>query len=194
MSIPAQSSQTAVEYTISQDFAAGYIAEQEKNLQGFLEKGQEDLATIGPLVGSHKLQDYQMQLMLLEQQTKKRLLMARTEQDITPGKQEQERGLQALEAQQMATTRKRPRPEVFVDSAPASRIKRARPKGPGKSRANIQESDKVSVQDHPSLATAVNQDSLGLDISNLDRNNTNCSEYKDHEVKIDPHLRYDRCL
>ncbi len=33
--------------------------------------------------GSHALQDYQMQLMLLEQQNKKRLLMARQEQDNT---------------------------------------------------------------------------------------------------------------
>ncbi len=32
--------------------------------------------------GNHALQDYQMQLMLLEQQNKKRLLMARQEQDI----------------------------------------------------------------------------------------------------------------
>ena len=36
--------------------------------------------------GNHALQDYQMQLMLLEQQNKKRLLMARQEQDnIRPG-------------------------------------------------------------------------------------------------------------
>lgn len=35
----------------------------------------------GPNNGSHALQDYQMQLMLLEQQNKKRLLMARQEQD-----------------------------------------------------------------------------------------------------------------
>lgn len=34
----------------------------------------------GP-TGNHALQDYQMQLMLLEQQNKKRLLMARQEQD-----------------------------------------------------------------------------------------------------------------
>lgn len=33
--------------------------------------------------GNHALQDYQMQLMLLEQQNKKRLLMARQEQDVT---------------------------------------------------------------------------------------------------------------
>jgi hypothetical protein len=32
--------------------------------------------------GNHALQDYQMQLMLLEQQNKKRLMMARQEQDI----------------------------------------------------------------------------------------------------------------
>lgn len=35
-----------------------------------------------PAGGNHALQDYQMQLMLLEQQNKKRLLMARQEQDI----------------------------------------------------------------------------------------------------------------
>ena len=34
-----------------------------------------------PSQGNHALQDYQMQLMLLEQQNKKRLLMARQEQD-----------------------------------------------------------------------------------------------------------------
>ena len=38
-------------------------------------------ANAGPQSGNHALQDYQMQLMLLEQQNKKRLLMARQEQD-----------------------------------------------------------------------------------------------------------------
>ena len=38
-------------------------------------------ATNGQQGGSHALQDYQMQLMLLEQQNKKRLMMARQEQD-----------------------------------------------------------------------------------------------------------------
>ena len=36
----------------------------------------------GTVGGNHALQDYQMQLMLLEQQNKKRLLMARQEQDL----------------------------------------------------------------------------------------------------------------
>ena len=39
--------QTAVEYTISQDFAAGFIAEQEKNLQGFFENDRADQAAGG---------------------------------------------------------------------------------------------------------------------------------------------------
>ncbi|KAF1955379.1 hypothetical protein CC80DRAFT_93127 [Byssothecium circinans] len=39
----------------------------------------------GPPQGNHALQDYQMQLMLLEQQNKKRLLMARQEQDSMTG-------------------------------------------------------------------------------------------------------------
>lgn len=38
-----------------------------------------------PPQGNHALQDYQMQLMLLEQQNKKRLLMARQEQDSMSG-------------------------------------------------------------------------------------------------------------
>src|SRR5690242_11533043 len=42
--------------------------------------------------GSHALQDYQMQLMLLEQQNKKRLLMARQEQDNMSGPHQQGQG------------------------------------------------------------------------------------------------------
>jgi hypothetical protein len=42
-----------------------------------------------PQQGNHALQDYQMQLMLLEQQNKKRLLMARQEQDNMVGPQHQ---------------------------------------------------------------------------------------------------------
>lgn len=37
--------------------------------------------------GNHALQDYQMQLMLLEQQNKKRLIMARAEQDTTQSRE-----------------------------------------------------------------------------------------------------------
>ena len=40
------------------------------------------VATFQHARGNHELQDYQMQLMLLEQQNKKRLLMARQEQDL----------------------------------------------------------------------------------------------------------------
>jgi len=39
------------------------------------------MQTPGPQSGNHALQDYQMQLMLLEQQNKRRLMMARQEQD-----------------------------------------------------------------------------------------------------------------
>jgi hypothetical protein len=42
-----------------------------------------------PQQGNHALQDYQMQLMLLEQQNKKRLLMARQEQDNQSGPHQQ---------------------------------------------------------------------------------------------------------
>ena len=77
-----QADQTAINYTISQDFAAGCIAEQEKNLQGFLGNEQADPFAAQVAAGSRAnraLQDYQTQLMLLEQQDKKRLLLAQEE-------------------------------------------------------------------------------------------------------------------
>ena len=43
--------------------------------------------------GNHALQDYQMQLMLLEQQNKKRLLMARQEQDTIGGRPDGQPGM-----------------------------------------------------------------------------------------------------
>lgn len=43
--------------------------------------------------GNHALQDYQMQLMLLEQQNKKRLLMARQEQDTIGGRPDGQGGM-----------------------------------------------------------------------------------------------------
>jgi len=43
----------------------------------------------GQGTGNHALQDYQMQLMILEQQNKKRLLIARQEQDSLQGRAEQ---------------------------------------------------------------------------------------------------------
>ena len=69
-----------VNSTISQDFAAGKSAEQTKNLQNFLEETVNPLFVGTSNLSSHGLTDYQMQLMLLEQQNKKRLLMARQDQ------------------------------------------------------------------------------------------------------------------
>ena len=78
--------QAAIDSTISQDFAAGHSVEQGRRLQGFHGEGNSNESTFGipsslGLLSSHPtpdaLQDYQMQLMLLEQQNKKRLLMAR---------------------------------------------------------------------------------------------------------------------
>jgi hypothetical protein len=72
-----------VEYTISQDRAAGHSAQEESDFQ-LLTVKDFDLANLSNSAakqGNHALQDYQMQLMLLEQQNKKRLLMAQQEQD-----------------------------------------------------------------------------------------------------------------
>ncbi|KAL8707014.1 MAG: hypothetical protein Q9225_007885 [Loekoesia sp. 1 TL-2023] len=78
-----------VQVTISEDLADGQTAKFDKCLK--LLRG-DDLKLLLPNnldageihiieEGSHALQDYQMQLMLLEQQNKKRLLMARQEQE-----------------------------------------------------------------------------------------------------------------
>lgn len=54
--------------------------------------GMPPQAPGAPQQGNHALQDYQMQLMLLEQQNKKRLLMARQEQDNMSGPHQQGAG------------------------------------------------------------------------------------------------------
>jgi hypothetical protein len=79
---------SAVLATISEDRTAGTSSHEEANLKS-LDQGRGVLslktdsvnapATTGG--GNHALQDYQMQLMLLEQQNKKRLMMARQEQE-----------------------------------------------------------------------------------------------------------------
>ncbi|CAD6593389.1 MAG: hypothetical protein ASARMPREDX12_007125 [Alectoria sarmentosa] len=175
MSIPAQAVQTAVDYTISQDFAAGYIAEQEKNLQGFLENGQVRLGATN-FKSKAAREDYQMQLLLLEQQNKKRLLMARHEQDTEQEqKQEQKREALMSVAQQMAATRKRPRDDDTQaepscgNSPSAPRTRRSQRKCAGGSTVYVEPFDKNSQQAYGSSVTAVNQDATGHDRSNLEK-------------------------
>ena len=61
---------------LNPDFFAGNPAAAQQMRGGMLPNGAPNASG-----GNHALQDYQMQLMLLEQQNKKRLLMARQEQD-----------------------------------------------------------------------------------------------------------------
>lgn len=79
----------AVRTTISQDCTNGLSSNEEANLPSLFPNSTPfPLKTESVYVpqvsgggGNHALQDYQMQLMLLEQQNKKRLVMARQEQD-----------------------------------------------------------------------------------------------------------------
>lgn len=64
--------------------AQGLIPGQEYYANGQMAQMRPGMQTPGGQNGNHALQDYQMQLMLLEQQNKKRLLMARQEQDGVP--------------------------------------------------------------------------------------------------------------
>ena len=68
-------SQATMEGTNGEFYANGPRMNGGPNGPGMPQGGQ------GGAGGNHALQDYQMQLMLLEQQNKKRLLMARQEQD-----------------------------------------------------------------------------------------------------------------
>jgi hypothetical protein len=74
-----------------------------------------------PQQGNHALQDYQMQLMLLEQQNKKRLLMARQEQDNMP---QQGGGMNGQFQPGMSPQGNRPGPSPN----PADQMKRGTPK------------------------------------------------------------------
>lgn len=76
---------TEVDYTISEDHSAGHAAHVESGLRML---AADPMGAFPPgfnagVMSNESLQDYQMQLMLLEQQNKKRLLMAREEQDRT---------------------------------------------------------------------------------------------------------------
>jgi hypothetical protein len=63
---------------------AGYYNPPDMGGPGGMRPGPNG-AQAGQGGSNHALQDYQMQLMLLEQQNKKRLMMARQEQDLTGG-------------------------------------------------------------------------------------------------------------
>ncbi|KAI0972612.1 hypothetical protein F4678DRAFT_460182 [Xylaria arbuscula] len=69
-----------VDYTISQDRAAGNSAQEESDFQLLTGKGIDLAGPPAESASVTELMDYQMQLMLLEQQNKKRLMMARQNQ------------------------------------------------------------------------------------------------------------------
>lgn len=116
---PNEAVKAAIEYTISQDFAAGHTAEQARRLRGFHGDDTSNLVQLPQSTsGKQQLQDYQMQLMLLEQQNKKRLIIARQELgsiEETEGAEEPEQDNQValihLEQQnkkRLLMTRKKP--------------------------------------------------------------------------------------
>ena len=148
--------QAAIASTISRDFAAGQTAEQNKNLKGFL--GDHSLLASADIegtptapgpVGSHQLQDYQTQLMLLEQQNKKRLFMAREEQVATLIQEGQ-----ARRTEQIETSRKRPRMdpsanEGRVDNGSVERNKKdpSRRRGKNGTRGQVIASPSIHLND-----------------------------------------------
>ena len=118
-----KSLQAAIDYTISQDYAAGHSAEQLRSLRGFHGEDNSNESILGSTIGdgplssqlsqhtrgNHALQDYQMQLMLLEQQNKKRLLAARQEQETELEDQNQ------LQAERLEISRKRQKLSATAD-------------------------------------------------------------------------------
>ena len=180
--------QTAINYTISQDFAAGFIAEQEKNLQGFLGNEQADpsaaqVAT-GPGVNQtvrdyqQTVRDYQMQLVLLEQQNKKRLLLAR---ERSP-------------TQYMAAMRKRPRSDTqaeqsYITSGFSPPSKKKQRNGAGGRATNTDLSEEMAQQAHGSSMTPINRDAAGHDDSDLSMKGMRNSKDQDHVLVMTSQIR-----
>lgn len=93
--VGTRSLQAGIDYTISQDYAAGHSAEQLRSLRGFHDEGNRNesirVSTPPPAPpplrlpqftrGNQALDDYGLQLMLLDQQNKKRVMTARQEQE-----------------------------------------------------------------------------------------------------------------
>ena len=182
-----QVDQTAINYTISQDFAAGLIAEQEKNLQGFLGNGQADLFAAQVATGlrrSHALQDYQMRLMFLEQQNKKRLLLAREE-----GKVQEQQGYYRSKA----AMGKRPRIDTqaeqsYISSASSSKSRKKQRDGAGGRSTNTDLSDKMARQAHGSI-TAINRDTASHDDSDLGTTGMRSPKSQDHVLVMTSQIR-----
>ena len=170
---------------MSQDFAAGHMAEQGRNGQGFLENGQAHPVERRPSGMHHALQDYMMQLMLLEEKKPGAnralqanvMLLEENEHGGNHALQEYQMQLMLLEQQKKKRIEeqkqgrethslKRPRVDTQAEqscnnssSTPMARKNRRR--GAAGENANTEPVDKNPQQAHISSATAVNQDTIG---------------------------------
>ncbi|KAF2150759.1 hypothetical protein K461DRAFT_270159 [Myriangium duriaei CBS 260.36] len=96
----------------------------DQNGEMFNQNQMRSMAQPGANSSNHALQDYQMQLMLLEQQNKKRLLMARQEQDSQTGPGGPMPGQPGFGAPAMSPSNSRTGPSPNPDE----QIKRGTPK------------------------------------------------------------------
>lgn len=173
MSNRAEAFQNAVDKTNSQDLAAGLMAERDKSRQGFLENGQADPVKRRPRGGNRALQDYQMQLTLLEQQKKKRELM---------GEEEQKQGRETHSLKRLRVDTQAEQSYNNSSSPPTARKNRR--KGAAGSIANTEPVDQNPQQGHISSATAVVQDTTSQDVSLLDTNRMQGEGGKDREPEV----------
>ena len=132
--VETRSLSAAIDYTISQDYAAGHSAEQLRSLQGFHGEGNSNELILDSTIAGHslplhlsqhtrgtrELEDYQMQLMILEQQNKKRLLAARQEQDTELEVRTQ------LQAERLKMSRKRQKLSATAEESLASTLAKPR--------------------------------------------------------------------
>jgi len=114
-------------------------------------------AGMNPGTGSHALQDYQMQLMMLEQQNKKRLMMARAEQDNIAHHGDSQRRMEAGFPQSMSPgSRAAPSPQPQGGPKMVGTPKMQNQVGPGSPLPEGQISGQVPQRNSPAAMGAFN--------------------------------------
>ena len=112
---------------------------------------------MNPGTGNHALQDYQMQLMLLEQQNKKRLMMARAEQDNLAQHGDNQRRMDQAFSQSMSPgSRAAPSPQPTGNPKMGGTPKMQNQVGPGSPLPDGQMSAGVPQRGSPASMGAFN--------------------------------------
>ena len=212
----ARSHRTTIPTTISRDSAAGYIAEQEKNLQGFVESGQvgqivrDTISFSGTL--SKQLQafpqafpqpvrySYQQALRIQQRQQREQHQQQQQQQQVRQTSelvQKQtlkvrfKKDTDTSAAQQMAAKRSRISTQArksLGDSTSATRTRKSQRKRVRGYGASIEHSNRTLQQNPESRATALVRGAIPHEVTDLDASSKTSVRNRKHASMMTSHI------